>query len=98
MKHANRGKANVVCNQGGGGGSRQGAWTLTMQLDQMNDMQPCSCTSLIDMEDVLPGHGRLFVLGGRWRSVLIKQHTYEGERHLVGGSKKAAIVWPLSNL
>jgi hypothetical protein len=34
-----------------------------MQLDQMNDSQPCSRTSFVGMEEVLLGHGGLFGLG-----------------------------------
>jgi hypothetical protein len=35
-----------------------------MELDQVYDSQPCSSMSFISMEDVLPGHGGKFGLGG----------------------------------
>jgi hypothetical protein len=66
----------MVCNQGSGGGSRQCASTPRMQLDQMSDSRPCSCMSFVGMEEVLLGHGGLFGLGGRWRSILVEQHSY----------------------
>jgi hypothetical protein len=47
-----------------------------MQLDQINDSQPCFCTSFVGMEEVSLGHGRLFDLGELWRSILNKQHLY----------------------
>ena len=37
LKHANRGNISMVRIRGSGGGSRRCAWTLTMQLDLMND-------------------------------------------------------------
>jgi hypothetical protein len=36
--------------------------------------------SLIGMEDVLPGHDRLFGLGERWQSILFEQHNYKKSR------------------
>jgi hypothetical protein len=62
-KRASRGNVSMVCIQGSGGGSRQCAWTSTMQLDLINDSQPCSRTSFVGMEEVSLGHGRLFGLG-----------------------------------
>ncbi len=32
------------------------------------------------MEDVLPGHDRLFGLGERWQSILFEQHNYKKSR------------------